>query len=131
MLFARRLAAASLAVVLAVFPLALERCWTACATPAVETEAAAPAAHTCHEAAGENDGLRMDPIARACGHSDDARLNQSAGVAPVKTRTLLLVSLVEPVPHLDTAIDSARSSWSSVRSNPSLSLVPLNSPLRL
>ena len=43
MTFARRLAAALMALVLAVFPLALERCRTACVTPVVETAPAAPA----------------------------------------------------------------------------------------
>jgi hypothetical protein len=131
MTFARRLAAAATALVLSVFPLALERCWTACVTP-VEIAQAAPAAHACHEASpGDGGGARMDPMARACAHGDQARVNESAGLAAAKTRTLILKPFVEPVPYVQAAVGSAGTIWSSLRSDLSRPPLPLSSPLRL
>jgi hypothetical protein len=132
MTFARRLAAAAMALVLAVFPLALERCWTACVTPAVEAAPAASSAHACHEVSpGDDSGARMDPMSRACGHSDEVRVNASAGLAAAKTRTAVVLLAIEPVPRLHEAVGSARTSWWSVRSHAPRSALPLNSPLRL
>jgi hypothetical protein len=130
--FAQRLSAASMAFVLAVFPLALQRCWTACVTPVAETAQAAPAAHACHEVSpGEGSGARMDPMARACAHGDEARVNESAGLASAKTRALILLPIVQPVPYVRAAAGSAGTIWSSLRSDLSHPPLPLNSPLRL
>jgi hypothetical protein len=132
MTLARRLSAATMALVLAVFPLALERCWAACATPVVETAHAAPSAHACHEASpGDGSGARMDPIPRACGHSDQVRINESARLAAAKTRTLVLLPIVEPVPYIHAAVGSALAVWSSLQSDLSGLSLSLNSPLRL
>ena len=132
MIFARRLCAAAMALVLAGFPLATERCRTACVTPAVESAPASPSAHACHDASsGDGSDVRMDPAARACGHGDETRANENVSLAAAKTRTAVLLPAIQPVPQLYAAVDSAGTIWSSVRSHFPSSALPLNSPLRL
>ena len=106
----RRLSAATMALVLALFPLAMERCRTACVTGASLATQAGPPAHACHEASpGDDSGARMDPMARACGHSDEARTFESASLAAGKTRTVVLMPGVSPVPqHVRAASVSIR-----------------------
>jgi hypothetical protein len=71
------------------YPLALERCRTACA------EAAAPqpntSSHACHEAAQSGPSVRSGP--QACGHSDEARAADIAGLAPSKLRAHLVLAV--------------------------------------
>ena len=129
MTFARRLSAATMALLLALFPVAMERCRTACVTTGSHT---APSAHVCHEASSDDSAVRMDPMARACGHNDDARTLESTRLAAAKTRTVLLLPLVAALPrHVDVALASLSIDWSLDRSRLPRPLVPLNSPLRL
>ena len=130
--FTRRLVAATIALVLAVFPVALERCRTACVTSSVETAQTEPSAQTCHEAsAGSDNGARMDSVARACGHGE-ARTYESARLGAAKTRTMLLLPALEPLPHhVPAAVVPVRTEWSQSWSGLSGRLLPLNSPLRL
>jgi hypothetical protein len=132
MTFARRFCAATVALVLAVYPLAMERCRSACVTPVVQTAEAAPSAHACHEASPDGDsGARMDPMARACGHSDEARVDETVGLAAAKTRAAVLLPLVEPAPYFRAQVTSSRTLWSSLRLDVPRPPLPLNSPLRL
>jgi hypothetical protein len=130
MTFARRLSAVTMALVLALVPLAMERCRTACVTGAAVPT---PSADACHEASADDSGVRMDPMARACGHSDEARTYESAGLAAAKTRTvLLLLPLAAALPrHVDVASAWVSTDWSPDRARLRRPLVPLNSPLRL
>jgi len=132
MAFARRLVAATMVFVLAVFPVALERCRTGCVTPpVVETASAAPGAHACHDASsGDDGGARMEPMARACGHSDETRTYEPASLAAGKTQSVLVLSAQAPPPHhVHANAGSSRIDWSSGSGLPLLR--PLNSPLRL
>jgi hypothetical protein len=130
MTFARRLAAATMALVLALFPLALDRCRTACVTGSTTT-LAGTAAHACHEAAGES-VTRMDPMARACGHNSEASSYESVTLAAGKMRTVVLLVSTQPqAAHLQvTAVSPGR-----VRAPNRLFLshvvLPLHLPLRL
>jgi hypothetical protein len=131
MTFARRLAAATMALVLALFPLALDRCRTACVTGSTTTQAAT-GGHACHEAAADESGTRMDPMARACGHNSEARTYESVTLAAGKTRTVVLLVSTQPeAAHLQvTAVSPGR-----VRAPNRLFLshvvLPLHLPLRL
>lgn len=133
MTLARRLCAATLAVVLALFPVAMERCRTACVSGASEARQAGPATHACHEAAADGyHGARIDPMARACGHNDEARTYESASLAAGTTRTVVLMPGVSPVPqHVRAASVSLRADGSPDRSRLLRLPLPLNSPLRL
>ena len=122
-----------MALVLALFPIAMERCRTACTTGASPTIPAVRAAHACHEAASDDhNSPRMDPMARACGHSDEARTFESASLAPGQTRTVPLTPAVEPRHQpIDAAVISFSSASSPDRSSLPPALASLNSPLRL
>jgi hypothetical protein len=132
MTFARRLSAATMALLLALFPMAMERCRTACIAPAAAAAPAASSAHSCHESSGEHGGARIDPMARACGHSDEARTNESAGLATGKPRTEQLLRALAPLlQQVPTAAPPVRIDRSLDRSGLNGPFVPLNSPLRL
>lgn len=93
-----RLVAACLALVLALYPLAMERCRTACATPAPAAQTdggAASSARACHETASGAADVIATPLPRTCGHSDDAAARDGATLAASRTRT---------VPHAAVAI---------------------------
>jgi hypothetical protein len=130
MAFARRLSAAITALMLALFPLAMERCRTACLTPAVHT-AQPLSAHACHEATSDDSGARMDPASRACGHSDEVGAKETAGLAAAKTRSLVLLPIVESFAYLHGAVGSTRTIWLSLGSDRPRPPLSLNSPLRL
>jgi hypothetical protein len=132
MTFARRLSAATMALLLALFPMAMERCRTACIGPAAATAPAASSAHGCHDASSEGSGARIDPMARACGHSDEARTNESTGLAAGKPRTDQVVPALLPLPQqVHTAAPTVRIDRSLDRSSLAAPLGALNSPLRL
>lgn len=126
---AARLVAAILAIVLTLFPLAMERCRTACATPAPRAEAA-PSAHACHEVASDEGGVVATPLPRTCGHSDGARLADA--VAASRTRVAVSAS-----PAVLTAQLPSLTLQPGVDSPPGTSAVfdrvvlPRNLPLRL
>lgn len=129
---ARRLSAAIMVLVLALLPVALERCRTACVTNARQaTTQAGPAGHACHAAASDDPGApRLDPMARACGHNEEARTYESASLAAARSRTAW--AAVSPSPqHLQTAAAVSESECSPDRSHLLSRPLPLNSPLRL
>ena len=96
MMFARRLSAATMALVLALFPVAMERCRTACV--AGQPTQAAPSGHACHEASSdEGNGARMSPMARGCGHSDEARTYESVSLAAGQGRTIVPLAAIQPL----------------------------------
>lgn len=130
---ARRLTAATVAVVLALFPIALERCRTTCVTAAKPLTQAAPSGHACHDAAPADDnGARMDPMARACGHGDDTRAYESASLAAGKTGTVVLMPAVESLPqHRPAGVPSRRTGLPGDRQPLPRALAALTSPLRL
>src|SRR5215211_5958614 len=109
MMFMQRMAAATMIVVLAAFPLARERCRTACVTSAAEITRTAPAAHACHEASSDDtSGARVDPISRACSHGDEAHVYEFSGLAAAQTRTaVLLPVLTASPPYLPEAVGAA------------------------
>jgi hypothetical protein len=113
-----RLVAATLAIVLALFPLATERCRTACATPPA-TAQAAPSAHACHEVAPDERGVVANPLPRTCGHSDQARLADTVALAVSRTRVT-----VDTSPGLLTAPLSPVAIERFVESPPRASAVP-------
>ena len=132
MTFARRLSAATMAVLLALFPMAMERCRTACIAPAAAAAPAASSGHSCHEPSGEHGGARIDPVARVCGHSDEARTNESAGLSAGKPRTEQLLAAFAQLPQqVLTPAPSVRIERSLDRSGLHGRFVALNSPLRL
>jgi hypothetical protein len=135
MTLARRLSAATIALVLALFPVALERCRTACVTAGTPTPQSAPSAHACHDAAASgNDGTgaRLDLSPRACGHGDEARTRESVSLVAGKVQTFVPVPAVVPVPqNLLARIPSLHSNWSPGRASLAPVLLSLNSPLRL
>jgi hypothetical protein len=133
MTLARRLSAATLALVLALFPVALERCRAACVTAGQPTPQVASAAHACHDAASSDDnGSRMDPLARACGHSDDAQAYDSGKLVVGKSRTAVLSPAVAQFgQYLQVAPPSLPATWPLSRVSLSRAPLPLNPPLRL
>jgi hypothetical protein len=134
MTLARRLSAATMALMLATFPVALERCRTACVTVGTPTPQSAPSAHACHDAAASDDGsgARLDPLPRACGHGDEARTRESVSLVAGKAQRFVPVQAVVPVPQdLQVRIPSRHSNWPPGRAALSPVLLSLNSPLRL
>ena len=117
MMLARRLPAALMALVLALFPVALERCRTACVNSSPTAQVTSER-HACHEAAADENTTRMDPVARACGHGDEARY-ESVSLAASKTRTIVPLPAIEPLPGSQQAISYQRFA------------LPLDLPLRL
>jgi hypothetical protein len=96
----RRFAALLAAVLVATYPLALERCRTACLenTPTP----AAGSAHACHDVDDES-GPSVSPAPQACGHTDAAKSGDIAGLAPSKARAELPISAaiviaIAPIP---------------------------------
>jgi hypothetical protein len=91
-----RLVAATLALVLALFPLAMERCRTACAAaaPAAQTDArqSSSSAHACHEVTSGAADVVAIPLPRTCGHSDEAGAGDGRTLAPSRTRSAAYVS---------------------------------------
>lgn len=130
MTFVRRLVAAMMAVVLLLFPAALERCRTACVSGS-QTSQASTARHACHDVASDEDVTRMDPIARACGHSDDARTYESVSLVAGKTRTMVPLEAIRPVPGDVQLPRAIPTDWSPVRSFLPRVVLPLDLPLRL
>jgi hypothetical protein len=130
---ARRLSAATLALVLALFPVALERCRTACITAGQPAMHAASEVHACHQAAsGDDDGARMDRLARACGHSDDLQTYDSVKLLAGKSRTAVLAPAGALLAqHLQAGMSSLRGTWPPGRIRLPRALLPLHSPLRL
>jgi hypothetical protein len=131
MTFARRLSAATMAVLLALFPLAMERCRTSCVAAAGQIFHAAPSAHACHEAASDdgNSG-RMDPMAGPCSHSDEATY-ESVSLAAGQGRTIVPLTAIQPLLR-DVPIPSAvPAAWPLLRSVPPRVVLTLDVPLRL
>jgi hypothetical protein len=130
MMLARRLPAATMALVLALFPVALERCRTACVTgsPTVQVN---NAGHACHEAAADESTTRLDPAARACGHGDEARY-ESVSLAAAKAGTIVVLAAIEPLPaYLQAVAYPVATAWSPDRSFVAGFVLPLDLPLRL
>jgi hypothetical protein len=130
-----RLVAATLALVLALFPLAMERCRTACAMPAASAQTGAgkpsSSAHACHEgAAGAADVIAI-PVPRTCGHSDEAGARDGLTFAASRTRIGLHVpAAVVPADVAPAALEILTLSPPGlpVATDP---IVPRNLPLRL
>ena len=131
-----RLVAATLAVVLALFPLAMERCRTACATPApsARTEAGkySSSAHACHEAASGAAGVIAMPVPRTCGHSDEAGARDGVTLAAFRTRVGPHVSAaLVPADVTPAALEILTLSPPGFSAAADRVLVPRNLPLRL
>src|SRR5437868_10251937 len=132
MTFARRLSAATMAVVLALFPVAMERCRTACVAAGGETTQAAPAAHPCHEAlSDEPSGARLDPMARACGHSDETPTYESVTLAAAKDRSIVPAADIQPLLRDLTIPNELAEGSAPVRSVLPRVVPTLDLPLRL
>ena len=130
MMLARRLPAALMVLVLVLFPVALERCRTACVngSPTVQVS---NARHACHEAAADESTTRLDPAARACGHGDEGRY-ESVSLAAGNTRTIVVLPATEPLPgYLQAVAYPLGSDWSPDRSFVRRFVLPLDRPLRL
>lgn len=131
MTFTRRLGAATMILVLAFLPVALERCRTECVSGSAGPQTAS-ADHACHDMAADEAGTRLDPMARACGHSDEARTFASTSLVPGKTRTMVApLAAVQRLPggaELPCALPAGDP---PVRSFLSLVALPLDLPLRL
>lgn len=131
MTLARRLCAATMTLVLALFPVALERCRTACLGGSM-TPQTATSGRACHDMASNDESVtRMDPMARACGHSDQVRTYESLSLLAGKIRTMV------PLPAIQPLLGGARfpgaifTGWPPVHSSPSRVGLPLDLPLRL
>ena len=130
MMLARRLPAATMALVLALFPVALERCRTACVS-GTPTALVTSERHACHEAAADETTTRLDPAARACGHGDEARY-ESVSLAAGKARTIVVLAAIEPLPgYLQAVAYPLGTAWSPDRSIVPRFVLPLDLPLRL
>jgi len=130
---ARRPSAATLALVLALVPVALERCRTTCVTAGHPATHAASDLHACHDAAsGDDDAPRMDPLARACGHSDAPQTYDSVKLPAGKSRTAVLAPVGAPLAqHLQVGMSSLRGTWPPGRIRQARALLPMHSSLRL
>jgi hypothetical protein len=130
---ARRLSAATLVLVLALWPVALERCRTTCVSAGHPATHAASDVHACDAAAaGDDDGARMDPLARACGHSDGLQTYDSVKRLAGKSRTAVLAPAgAQLAQHLQAGMSSLRGTWPPGRIRLPRALLPLHSPLRL
>jgi hypothetical protein len=88
--------------------------------------------HLCHEAADDDSGARMDPLPRACGHSDDTPAYDSIKPAVGKSRSLAVTAVVARVAeHTQAGMRPQHGDWPPGRISLPRVLVPLNSPLRL
>jgi hypothetical protein len=131
MTFARRLCAATMALVLMLFPVALERCRTACVSGSSSPQAST-GGHACHDMAADDSVTHMDPMARVCGHSDEARAYASASLVAGKTRTIVPLEAIQPLPGAVQVLPRAISTgWPPVRSVLPRLILPLDLPLRL
>jgi hypothetical protein len=131
MTFARRLSAATMALVLALFPVALERCRAACVSGS-PTSQASFGGHACHEVAADESVTRMDAMARACGHSDEARAYESVSLVAGKTRTTVSPEVIGSWPEdLQPLSRPIRTGWPLDRSFLPRLVLPLDLPLRL
>ena len=132
MTFARRLSAATMALVLALFPVAMERCRTACVAADGQTSQVASSTYACHEASSDDEnGSRMDPMARACGHRDEARAFESATLAPGKGRPIAPLTVLQPLLGEVPIPYAAPAAWAPLRSVLPHVVVALDLPLRL
>ena len=130
MMLARRLPAATMALVLALFPVALERCRTACVNGGAAAQTIA-AEHACHDAAADESATRLDPAARACGHGDEARY-ESVSLAAGRTRTIVVLTAIGPLRgYLQAVLYPLSTAWSPDRSFVARFVLPLDLPLRL
>jgi hypothetical protein len=130
MMLARRLPAALMALVLVLFPVALERCRTACVSGS-PTAQASIGGHACHEAATDESITRLDPAARACGHGDEVRY-ESVSLAAGKARTIVVLAAITPLPgYLQAIAHPFSTAWSPHRSFVPGFVLPLDLPLRL
>jgi hypothetical protein len=132
MTLVRRLSAATLALVLALFPIALERCRITCVTAGQPATLAASEAHACHDAASsDDDGTRMDPVARACGHSDAVQAYDSVKLAGTSRTVALTPAVAQLAQYLEVGMLSLRGTWPPGRIGLPRARRPLRSPLRL
>jgi hypothetical protein len=126
-----RLVAATLALVLALFPLAMERCRTACAT-APEAPVSAASAHACHDTAATEGEAVATPMPRTCGHSDGAGIADIVALGASRTRIAVHAApAVLPVPVLPVPFVTRDSSPPDAPSLIDHLVVPRNLPLRL
>jgi hypothetical protein len=127
----RRLCAATMTLVLALFPVALERCRTACLTGNL-TPQTGSSGHACHDMASDDESVtRLDPMARACGHSDDARTYESLSLLAGKIRTMVPLEAIQPLPGGTEPAGAILTAWPPVHFSPSRVVLPLDLPLRL
>jgi hypothetical protein len=131
MTFARRLSAATMALVLALFPVAMERCRTSCVAAAGQMTQAAPSAHACHEAASDDgNSARMDPMAGACSHSDEATY-ESVSLAAGHGRTIVPLVAIQPLLRDVPLPSPVPADWAPLRSVLPRVVLTLDLPLRL
>ncbi|HYT66064.1 MAG TPA: hypothetical protein VEL51_06585 [Vicinamibacterales bacterium] len=126
---AQRLVAASVALVLTLFPFALERCRAVCVSASSHVATSAAPSHACHHAADADPGPTAAPVPVACGHSDDARVAEARSLAPTKVRVVVIgmASAESSAIIHATASRTPRLLLPFQRS----AAVPLNLPLRL
>lgn len=129
----RRMSAATLVVVLMLLPAALEHCRAACVGhdgPAV----VASTAHACHDMGSDDqDGVRMDPVPAACGHSEPGRAPEVSSIALLKTRSdgaVMFALLPAPAAVATLVRSTTGAALHRIPTPPSL-LSTLKSPLRL
>lgn len=126
-----RSVAATLALAVTLFPIAMERCRTSCAAATVEQTAPAPA-HGCHDTIDSAGGAVAAPLPATCGHSIEARIDALAGRTVSKTRIVGDAAAAIPAASLaPAAIDLLGLSPPAAPYFPSALRAPRNLPLRV
>ena len=122
----RRSVALCAALFVAAYPLALERCRTACAGNAAPSSTVST--HACHEGAPSEPSV--SPVPQACGHSDEARSTDITGLSASKQRAdvapAIAVAAVS-IPLHDVA-ERLQPSRTALRSSAG---IPRHLPLRV
>ena len=127
-----RALAATLALVLALLPVAMERCRTACAIAAAPERQSGSSAHACHDTVDGNGSAVAVPVPATCGHNIDARIDTLLGLTVSKTRVVSQIAQAILPATVPALVVQPRDPFPpGAASFASITSTPRNLPLRL
>jgi hypothetical protein len=123
---------ATLALILALLPVAMERCRTACAIAAAPERQSGPPAHACHDTVDGNGNAVAIPVPKTCGHNIDARIDTLLGLTVSKARVVApMAPAIVPATVPSIVVQALDLFPPGAASLPSRTATPRNLPLRL